>query len=102
MVGMGVVKTNDVFAALAAFALNPHQLLGIDVVAVVGGIGASIAAAGNRGHYSATIVLDAAQQDATALVGIGLFAVLTKGIVVVTGQFQHRFRMQKPRGRMQK
>ena len=36
MVGVRVIEADDVFAALAAFALNADQFLGIDVVAVVG------------------------------------------------------------------
>ena len=36
MVRVGVIEADNVFAALAAFALNPNKFLGIDVVAVVG------------------------------------------------------------------
>src|ERR1019366_1874092 len=46
VVGMGVVEADDVLASLAAFALDPHQFLWVDVVAVMGGVGTGIAAAG--------------------------------------------------------
>ena len=53
MVRVGVVEADDVFAALAAFTLDADEFLGIDVVAVVGGIGAGVAAAGGRGDDAA-------------------------------------------------
>ena len=45
MVRMGVIKPDDIFAALAPFPLNADQFFGIDVVPVVGGIGARVAGA---------------------------------------------------------
>ena len=61
MVRMGMVEADDVFAALAAFTLDAHQFLGIDVVAVVGGVGAGVAAAGGRGDDAGSVVIDAAE-----------------------------------------
>ena len=46
MIGVGVIEADDVFAALASFPLDANQFLGIDVVAIVGGVGAGVAAAG--------------------------------------------------------
>src|ERR1700691_4036408 len=77
MVGMRVVKADDVEAALPCLALNADQFLGRDVIAVVGGIGARVARA-----YGGLHLIDAiecvAEQHAAALMGIGLFAVLAQ------------------------
>ncbi len=45
MIGVRVVEAYDVQAALAGLALDADQLRGIDVVAVVGGVGAGVAGA---------------------------------------------------------
>ena len=67
-----------------------HEFSRIDVVAVVGGVGAGVAAAGGRGDDAGAVVLEAAEQNTAALVGVGLLAVLAEGVVVVAGEFQHR------------
>ena len=58
MVGMGMIEAHDVLAAAPAFALDSHQLPGINVVAVVRGIGSGVAAARSRGHDAGAIVLE--------------------------------------------
>ncbi len=82
MVGMRVVETDDILAALAAFALNADEFLGIDVVAVMGGVGAGVAATRGAGDDARSIVIEASQKNAAAFVRIGFFAVVTKSVVL--------------------
>src|SRR5713101_8766841 len=89
MVGMRVIEADDVFAAPAAFTLNADQLLRIDVVAVVGGIGARIAGTGDRGYGANAVFIHLAEQNATAFVGIGLLAVVPESFVVFASNIQH-------------
>src|ERR1700686_1242632 len=89
MIGMRMVEADDVFAALAAFALNAHQFPRINVVAVVGGVCAGIPAARGRSHDASAVVFYVTEQDAAAFVGIGLFAVTAEGFVVLAGKLQH-------------
>ena len=89
VIGMGVVEADDVFSALAAFALNAHQFLGIDVVAIVSRVGARVAAAGRARDDAAAILFEATKENAAAFVRISLFAVAAKGVVVCAGEFQH-------------
>ena len=79
---MGMIEADDVLAAAAAFALDSHQFLGIDVVAVVRGIRSGVAAAGSRGYDAGAVVVEAPKQNATAFVRIGFFAVKADRIVV--------------------
>ena len=87
VVRVRVVEADDVLPALSPFALDADQLLGVDVVAVVGGIGAGIAAACGRSHDLGSVVFKASEQDAAALMRIGFFAVLAKGFEVGAGEF---------------
>src|SRR5207302_9480135 len=89
MVGMGMVEADDVFAALSALTLDADQLARVNVVAVLQGVGAGIAAAGGRGHNACTAVVHAAQQHATALMRVGFFAVPSDFSVVSSCDLQH-------------
>ena len=76
MIGMRVVKTNDVEALVSHISLDSDKVQRGNAVAVarriVAGIGAS-------DHASNGIrISKMAEQDATALVGIRLFGVATK------------------------
>src|SRR6266478_454700 len=82
VVGMGVVEADDVLFALAAFALDAYQFLGIDVVAVLGRVSARVSGAGEGCHNASPIIVRAAEQHTTAFVGIGFLAVLAKGVVM--------------------
>lgn len=75
MIRVRMVKADNIFSAATAFALNAHELPRVDVIAIVGGIRARVAAAGCRGDEACSIFLEAAEQNATALVRICLFAV---------------------------
>ena len=79
MVGMGVVEADDIFSAVAAFALDANQFARIDVVAVVRRVGPSVAAARRRGHARGRVIFEAAEQHAAAFVWVGFFAVLAEG-----------------------
>src|SRR5579872_1479079 len=59
MVGVGMIEADDVLAAAAAFTLDSHQFLGIDIVAVVRGICTGVAAARSRGHHASAVVVEA-------------------------------------------
>jgi hypothetical protein len=89
VVGMRVVEADDVFSSFAAFALDPDELFGIDVVAVVRRIGTRVAGWGNRTYDARTIVLHLAEENAATLVRVGGFAVLAKGLVLVSFNFEH-------------
>jgi hypothetical protein len=84
VVGVGMVEADDVFSALAGLALDFDQLFGVDVVTVVGGVGAGVAGSGYAGDYS-VVVLKLAEQDSAAFVGVGFFAVLAEGFVEWAG-----------------
>jgi hypothetical protein len=89
MIGMGMIEADDIFSALAALALDADQFLGIDVIAVMGRVVARVAARGGADDGFCAIVFKAAKQDAAALVGIGLFSVMTNLRVDRLGDFQH-------------
>lgn len=90
MIGMGVVEANDVFSAFPAFALDAYQFSRVDVVAIMGGIGASVATPSRRGDDSSSIVFKPTQQNAAAFVRIGFFPVLANRVVIFWIYFQHR------------
>lgn len=48
VIWMGVIEADDVLVPLARLALDANELLGIDVIAVLGRIGAGVAAASGR------------------------------------------------------
>lgn len=89
MIGMGMVETDDVFSAVAAFALDADQFFRIDVVAVVSGIGAGVAATCSAGDGAGAVVFEAAEENSTAFVGIGLFAMAADSFVVGFFELQH-------------
>src|SRR5579863_559881 len=86
---MGVIKTDNVFTAPAAFALDANQFPGIDVIAVVGRVVSGVGAPGNRSD-EAMIVVHLTQQDAAAFVRIGFFAVSANLVKFSFGNLQHR------------
>ena len=86
---MRVIEANDVLSAVAAFALDANQFLRVDIVAVVSGIGASVAATGRIGDNARAVVFETAEQNSTAFVRIRLFAMLADCFVIVTGEFEH-------------
>src|SRR5260370_14870674 len=87
---MGMVETDDVLAALAAFALDADQFFGIDVVAVLRRVGARVASAGDRCDDAGAVVGHSSEQHSAAFVGIGFFAVLAEGGVVGLGDAEHQ------------
>jgi len=90
MVRMGMVEANDVFSTVAAFALNAYQLAGINVVAVVSGVGACVAATGRAGDDAGAVFIESTEEDSAAFVGVGFFAVAADGVLVSAAEFQHR------------
>jgi len=75
---MRVIEADDVFAALAAFALDADEFFGIDAVPIMRRIGASIAAAGDGQDGLCAIIVELAEKHATALVGISFFSMLAQ------------------------
>src|SRR6185437_16846759 len=97
MVRMGVIKPDDIFAALAPFPLNANEFPGIDVVPVVGGIGTRVARARYGSHRAYALIPHLAEQDAAAFVRISFLAMEAKRSVGGLGKLQHRisdFRLQ--------
>src|SRR2546421_3133888 len=83
-----MIKTDNIFSALAAFALDPNQFPRIDIISIVSRVGAGVAAPRGRGHDLRSIVLETTQQNATAFVWIGFFSVRADRVIVFTGEFQ--------------
>lgn len=83
-----MVEADDLLSSLAALSLYPDQFLGIDVVAVARRIVARISTARDRGDH-ALIAFEATKQNSATLVGIGLFTVMAKSIVVGSRDFEH-------------
>ena len=83
-----MVEADDVFAPLAAFALNANQFARIDMVAVLRRIRARVGAASD-GNDSAAVPIHFAKQYTATLVRIGLLAVLAKSFVIGAFDLQH-------------
>jgi hypothetical protein len=88
VVGVGMVEADDVFAAFAGQALDADEFFGIDVVAVLWGIGAGVLAAGGGGD-GAGIIVHLAEEDSAAFVGVGFFAVTADVIVMLAIDSEH-------------
>src|ERR1700722_7641597 len=91
MIGVRVVEADNVFSALAPFALDAHQFARIDVVTVLWRVSTSIAAARGRGHC-ADITVYLAEQHSATLVRISFFAVTAKGFIVFASKLEHGLR----------
>jgi len=89
VVGMGMVEAHDVFSALPPFALDAHQVFGVDVIAIVRGIGAGIAAARGARHYARTTVFKSPKKHPATFMRIGLFAVVAYSVILSAGEFKH-------------
>ena len=72
---MGMIETNDILASITTLTLDADEFLRINVVAVVSRVRTCIAAACGRGHDPRAVIVEPAQQNATAFVRIRLFAV---------------------------
>src|SRR6266478_204158 len=90
MVRMGVVEADNVLSALASITLDTDEFLGVDVVAIVRRIVASVAGARDAGYGFGTVARKLAEQHTAAFVRVGFFAALTKRIVDVAGNSEHR------------
>jgi hypothetical protein len=78
MIRVGMIKADDVFATFAAFALNADQHAIIDVIPVVGRVGARITGARYGSDDATSVFFETAKQDTAAFVGIRFFAVAAK------------------------
>jgi len=85
-----MVEADYIFSPLAAFALDTDEFLGVDVVAIVRRIVASVAGARDAGYGFGTVVRESAEKHAAALVRVGFFAVPTERSVDVAGNSEHR------------
>src|ERR1700679_1673161 len=106
MVGVRVVKADDVQAEATRLALNFDQLLRGDVVAVVRGVGAGVASADDlldviRGRGAIALAGDVlAEQHAAALVRVGLFAVSAQCFVIGILDAKHSYSSVQKRSPM--
>jgi hypothetical protein len=89
VIRMGMIEADDVFSAVAALALDANQFFGVDVVAIVCGIGTCIASTDNRGDDACAVAFHLAEKNAAAFMWISQFAMLAKGFVVFAIDFQH-------------
>src|SRR5438477_3777367 len=88
MIGMGVIEADDVLVSLARLALDANELLGIDVIAVMGRIRAGVAAAGDR-RDRANVAIHLAEKHAAAFMRISFLAVAADFRVVLGADLQH-------------
>ena len=88
VVGVGVVEADDVVLVAAGFALDFDELGGVDVVAVVGGIETGVAGGDDAVDFVG-VGEGVAEEDAAALVGVGLLAVGAELGVVGEGDAEH-------------
>jgi hypothetical protein len=89
MVRVRVIEADDILPPLAPFALDPNQFPRVDVVPVVGRVGACIAAARGRGNKLQPIIRKTAQQNAAAFVRVSLFPMSADRIIVFAGELEH-------------
>jgi hypothetical protein len=89
VVRVGVVEADDVLVAFAGLALDADKFFRVDAVAVLRRVGPGVLAA-RGGSDGADIAIHLAEEDATAFMGVGLFAVAADFGVVGNGDFQHR------------
>jgi hypothetical protein len=83
MVRVRVVETDDIQPQSACLPLNLDQLLRSDVVAVVRGVGARITSPDNLVDMVARAALVLAEQNAAALMRIGLLPMRAQRLVLV-------------------
>lgn len=94
-----MVKADDVFATLAALALNAYEVFGINVVAIVRRISARIAGAGGGCDHTG-VVVHLAEKYAATLVRIRFFPMAADFFVVRFCKFKHScFRERRDIGR---
>src|SRR5579862_1722591 len=89
MVRVRVVEPYDVFSAFAAFALYAHQLLRIDVVAIMRRIGARVTATCRSRDHAAAVIFKSTKKHAAAFVRISLFPMFSDGVVIRSGELKH-------------
>src|SRR5438067_5830004 len=88
MVGVGVVKANNVYACRSRLLLRGDQVLRRNMVAVGGGVDMRVLAA--HGGTDQTLALfHLAQQDSATLLRIRFFAVFADGIIVASRDLDH-------------
>src|SRR5882724_6551987 len=89
MVRVRMIKANDIFSVLASFTLDADEFLGIDLVAVVWRVIASVSGTREASYGFGTVVCKSAEQHAAAFVRIGFFAVQAERIVNAAGDSEH-------------
>ena len=82
MIGMGVIEADDVLVSLARLALDANELLGIDVIAVLGRIGAGVAAAGGR-RDRANVAIHLSEEDPATFMRVSFLPVTADFRVVL-------------------
>ena len=88
VVGVRMVDTYDFQSACAGILLDADQLNRIDAVAVVGRIGAGVAASHYLAHF-AGIVSSGAQQHAATFEWVSSLGLAAQRIEIVLVQLQH-------------
>src|SRR5438270_4558790 len=88
MIGVGMIKADDVLAAVARQLDGGDHLLGMDAVTVGWGVTAHVLA--GQGHgYQAMHVNHVPRQNAAARMGIAALGFPTNQIVISLADFQH-------------
>src|SRR5882672_2019337 len=94
MIRMRMVEADDVLSALAPFALDADEFLGIDVIAIMRRVVACVPSTRDASHSLRPIIRKLSKQNSATLVGISLFAVLAKRSVDVAGNREHRVKSE--------
>src|SRR5579864_4892913 len=87
MIGMGVIEADDVLVSLARLPLDANELLGIDVIAVLGGIGAGVAAASGR-RDRANVAIHLSEEDPATFMRVSFLPVTADFRVVLGADLQ--------------
>jgi len=88
VVGVRMIEANDLQPPLIGLVLDCNQLLGIDILAVLGPVRSGVAAADRVLNHSIT-VFESAQKGAATFEWISLFAVPAKRLVFSTPDDEH-------------
>ena len=89
VIGMRVVITDHVLAALSRFLLNPNLVTRINVVTIVRRISSGVTGTRDRSDNARPIIAYATEKDAAAFVRVGFFTMTANDLVISGGDFYH-------------
>src|SRR5215475_6978120 len=88
MIGMRMIETHNLQAALVGLTLDRHKLFDIDVVAILRAVGTGVTATDYIFHHTITVT-EASQKRAATFAGVRLFTVPAQRFVLTIPDNQH-------------